>query len=168
MPDLMSEWQCNAPRTFIKDAACKGLDPNMFMPGVGETGREAKEVCNGIPATRNNPGKPPCPVKKECLEYALALPGPVFGVWGGLNERQRRRFMRDEPIPQPTRRFNHGTNSGYQQHLNAKTTPCQACRDAHTATTQAWRDKNRDNLTMPALRHLMILVHQENAASRTS
>ncbi|HEX8001753.1 MAG TPA: WhiB family transcriptional regulator [Mycobacteriales bacterium] len=34
-----------------------------------------------------------CPVRKDCLEAALAS-GEPHGIWGGLNELQRRRLMR--------------------------------------------------------------------------
>jgi hypothetical protein len=34
-----------------------------------------------------------CPVRTACLEYALAH-GETFGIWGGLNERERRRERR--------------------------------------------------------------------------
>jgi WhiB family redox-sensing transcriptional regulator len=30
-----------------------------------------------------------CPVRRECLEYALRVREP-FGIWGGLNESERR------------------------------------------------------------------------------
>ena len=30
-----------------------------------------------------------CPVQRECLEYALRVREP-FGIWGGLNETERR------------------------------------------------------------------------------
>lgn len=35
-----------------------------------------------------------CPVKPECLEFALASVGSGrdFGVWGGTSERERRRI----------------------------------------------------------------------------
>ena len=39
---------------------------------------KAKAVCNG------------CPVKFECLEEANEISEP-FGVWGGLNEVERKR-----------------------------------------------------------------------------
>lgn len=166
MRDAPTEWQTTVSHDFMKDAACRGLDPNMFMPGVGETGKEAKLVCNGIPATRNDPGKPPCPVKDKCLEYALQIPPPVFGVWGGLNERQRRRLARNEPEPIKIKRFHHGTDAGYQQHRLSKTKVCQACADAHAEAARAWRDKQRDNVSMPALRQLLTIVHEANASSR--
>lgn len=32
-----------------------------------------------------------CPVRAECLDWALATREP-FGIWGGLNEEERRRI----------------------------------------------------------------------------
>lgn len=43
--------------------------------------REAKAICRG------------CPVRRECLAYALANREP-FGIWGGCSERERRRLRR--------------------------------------------------------------------------
>jgi WhiB family transcriptional regulator, redox-sensing transcriptional regulator len=34
-----------------------------------------------------------CPVRAECLEHALAI-GETHGIWGGLNELERRRLRR--------------------------------------------------------------------------
>ena len=34
-----------------------------------------------------------CPVKQKCLEYALAV-SETNGIWGGLNELERRRLQR--------------------------------------------------------------------------
>ena len=34
-----------------------------------------------------------CPVLDECLEYALGA-GEPHGIWGGLNELQRRHLLR--------------------------------------------------------------------------
>jgi WhiB family redox-sensing transcriptional regulator len=34
-----------------------------------------------------------CPVHEACLEYALDV-GEPHGIWGGLNELQRRRLLR--------------------------------------------------------------------------
>jgi WhiB family redox-sensing transcriptional regulator len=34
-----------------------------------------------------------CPVRTECLGYALEV-GEPHGIWGGLNELQRRRLQR--------------------------------------------------------------------------
>lgn len=61
------------------DAACIGIDPDLFYPGKGDDQSEAVATCHG------------CPVREECLEYSLTPPIETFGIWGGLNERQRRR-----------------------------------------------------------------------------
>ena len=34
-----------------------------------------------------------CPVRDVCLEYSLAV-GETHGIWGGLNELERRRLAR--------------------------------------------------------------------------
>jgi len=63
-----------------RDAAlCAQADPETFFPEKGGSTRPAKQVCAR------------CPVKAECLEYALAT-DQGFGVWGGMSERERRRL----------------------------------------------------------------------------
>ncbi len=39
-----------------------------------------------------------CPVRPECLAYALQI-GPVTGVWGGTTEAERRILMHSQPVP---------------------------------------------------------------------
>ncbi len=39
-----------------------------------------------------------CQVRQECLEYAMAVEEP-HGIWGGLNELQRKRLMRRRRQP---------------------------------------------------------------------
>jgi WhiB family redox-sensing transcriptional regulator len=34
-----------------------------------------------------------CPVREECLDYAMTVDEP-HGIWGGLNELERRRLQR--------------------------------------------------------------------------
>jgi WhiB family redox-sensing transcriptional regulator len=69
-----------------QDAACVEEDPDLFFP-VGSTGpallqvTEAKSVCGR------------CPVREQCLEWAVEL-GQDFGVWGGLDENERRALKR--------------------------------------------------------------------------
>lgn len=62
-------------------AACQGIDAEIFYPSTDEEGEAAKAIC-GV-----------CPVRETCLEYALAN-REREGVWGGLNERERRRVSR--------------------------------------------------------------------------
>ena len=62
------EWQ---------DAAlCAQVDPNEWFPEKGKSTRQAKQVCRG------------CPVRAECLDYALEH-GELYGVWGGLSPEER-------------------------------------------------------------------------------
>lgn len=71
-----------SPTAWMADAACRGMDPNLFHPTdrgteTHETVAEAKAVCRR------------CPVMLECRDYALAE-NIVHGVWGGLSPRGRR------------------------------------------------------------------------------
>lgn len=56
---------------------CAQTDPDAFFPNTGENAGPSKSVCAA------------CPVRVECLEYALEH-NERFGVWGGLSERERR------------------------------------------------------------------------------
>ncbi|WP_372412013.1 WhiB family transcriptional regulator [Streptomyces luteireticuli] len=68
------------------NAACRDEDPELFFP-IGTTGpavfqaREAKAVCSR------------CPVIDTCLTWALES-REESGIWGGLDENQRRRLRR--------------------------------------------------------------------------
>ncbi len=66
-------------------ANCLGVDPDLFFPERGASSRAAKEVCRG------------CVVRADCLEYALEN-GEKFGIWGGMSERERRRFRRQRAL----------------------------------------------------------------------
>ena len=61
--------------------ACRGADPNLFFPERGESVKEAKAVCER------------CPVRAECLDYAMEN-HEVVGIWGGLSARERRQLSR--------------------------------------------------------------------------
>lgn len=75
------------------EAACRGEDaalffaPNYFERREEKAGREAKAK---VFCTR-------CPVKSECLEYALRIREP-HGIWGGLNEIERRALLRERTL----------------------------------------------------------------------
>lgn len=71
---LMDDWRT--------DAACKGLDPELFFPRRGDDSDAPKAVCES------------CPVRIPCLEHALAAP-EFFGVHGGESERGRRRLRKE-------------------------------------------------------------------------
>lgn len=72
-------------------AACLTAEPETFFP-VGSGGAAlddvsaAKAICAG------------CAVLEQCRRYALATRQP-FGVWGGLDEEQRRALWVDALTP---------------------------------------------------------------------
>ncbi len=71
-------------------AACRGEDsalffaPNHAEPREERLARErhAKAICAR------------CPVRMECLEYAVRTREP-HGIWGGLSELERRSLVRE-------------------------------------------------------------------------
>ena len=69
------------PLAWQADALCTQTDPEAFFPEKGGSTRDAKRICAE------------CTVKTECLEYALAN-DERFGIWGGLSERERRKYRR--------------------------------------------------------------------------
>jgi WhiB family redox-sensing transcriptional regulator len=78
-----------ARANWIAQAACAGVDPDLFFPSKGEASDAAKALCAG------------CPVKGECL--AFALDHHCQGIWGGTSERERARLRRGGVSPQRRR-----------------------------------------------------------------
>ena len=85
-PVVQSEY-APGDESWRQEALCAETDPEAFFPEKGGSTREAKRVCVG------------CPVRMQCLEYALDN-DERFGIWGGLSERERRRvkLSRREPL----------------------------------------------------------------------
>ncbi len=68
--------------TWMDDAACADHpEPDLWFPERGGTTKAAKAIC----AT--------CPVRAECLQYALDDPD-VEGVWGGTSTKDRKQIRR--------------------------------------------------------------------------
>lgn len=75
------------------DAACRGEDASLFFaPSYFEKREEkaAREARAKVYCAR-------CPVRRECLEYALKVREP-HGIWGGLNELERRQLLRERAL----------------------------------------------------------------------
>lgn len=71
-------------------AACLAAEPEQFFPVGGAAAARwesvaAKQVCGR------------CDVVRECRDYALATRQP-FGVWGGLDEEERRAVLAERPV----------------------------------------------------------------------
>jgi WhiB family redox-sensing transcriptional regulator len=58
---------------------CAEVDPDEWFPDKGESSLRAKAICRS------------CPVRAECLEYALDHQ-IEHGIWGGLVRDERRRL----------------------------------------------------------------------------
>lgn len=88
-------------------AKCRGLPPEYFfpvdtdefgMPVLDADGKEkpdlpgvsaAKDFCNG----ERDEHDEPCPVRKECLHWAI-VHGQWEGIYGGMVERDRRKYAK--------------------------------------------------------------------------
>ena len=51
----------------------------MFFPSVGASSTKAREICSA------------CPVRQECLDFAMA-DNELTGVWGGTTTQERKRL----------------------------------------------------------------------------
>lgn len=71
----------DAEHTWMLGGNCRDREPSFFFPSDGVGVEIARQVCAE------------CPVKIECLEYALRY-RIEHGVWGGASERERRRILR--------------------------------------------------------------------------
>lgn len=69
------------PDSWQDQAACYGVDPDVFFPVSEEEAGPALAYCTG------------CAQRTDCLAWALKN-GERYGVWGGLTEQQRRRIAR--------------------------------------------------------------------------
>jgi len=65
---------------WVKDRACANIPTGIFYMFNAEDDRRAKRICVD------------CPVKTECLEHAIK--NSETGVWGGMNDLDRVRFVR--------------------------------------------------------------------------
>ena len=67
--------------TWKAYALCAQTDPTIFFPDPGQSTKDAKQTCMA------------CPVRRECLAYALDAE-EMFGVWGGVDQTELRRLVR--------------------------------------------------------------------------
>jgi hypothetical protein len=67
------------------DASCQGLNTDMFFTEVGQNPDPALiRMCKA------------CPVKQQCIEYALKY--SLEGIWGGMGQRGRENYRRRQKI----------------------------------------------------------------------
>lgn len=63
------------------DAACRTVDTSIFFPETEAAAAPALAVCAR------------CPVREQCLDFALET-RQHDGIWGGATETERRRLRR--------------------------------------------------------------------------
>ncbi|MCU1395639.1 MAG: WhiB family regulatory protein [Ilumatobacteraceae bacterium] len=68
---------------WSRSAICETADPDLFFPQPGTDTTYARSMCKA------------CPVRRQCLDYALETK-QKFGIWGGMTESQRRRLRRED------------------------------------------------------------------------
>jgi WhiB family redox-sensing transcriptional regulator len=65
------------PPAWMKDALCAQVGGDAWYPEDGERGTTVKALCGT------------CPVRDDCLEYAITH-DERYGIWGGLAAWERR------------------------------------------------------------------------------
>lgn len=73
----MSDWIAHP---WMDKARCAQIGGDDWFPEFGDKAHTPKTICQT------------CPVKTQCLNYALKH-RINDGIWGGLSERQRRRII---------------------------------------------------------------------------
>jgi WhiB family transcriptional regulator, redox-sensing transcriptional regulator len=80
VPQYVGEWQAAG--------ACLSADPEIFFP-VSGTGAFAAQIQRARSICAR------CPVRRECLDFAMSS-GEMHGIWGGTTPEDRTRTRRQE------------------------------------------------------------------------
>jgi WhiB family transcriptional regulator, redox-sensing transcriptional regulator len=67
---------------WMERGLCGEVDGDAWFPEKGGSTYMPKKICRA------------CPVRSECLDYAMEH-GERHGVWGGLSERERNRLAKE-------------------------------------------------------------------------
>lgn len=100
------------PGDWMDRGSCKGHDPELWFPEKSTPRPRIKiavEICNA------------CPVRQDCLDYALAEPPEVHGIWAGLTQKQLAKLR----TARKRRGSAHGTRARYVAGCR-----CDDCRAA--------------------------------------
>ena len=80
-PQLLQDARSDTAHGWAARALCAGVDPEASFPSGDDAAAEAGGICAA------------CPVRGQCLAYAITADEP-FGIWGGLDPRQRHTVRR--------------------------------------------------------------------------
>ena len=82
--EVMPVWE---PRpAFFDNANCRSVPTDVFFVDGDRGPLQQVQEARGICAS--------CTVAVECLEYALRLPTPWYGIYAGLTVNQRKQLKR--------------------------------------------------------------------------
>lgn len=83
MVSVVDELFFDAQEPWYEEAACASYPAELFFPpsDAPSAANAAKAICQG------------CPVREECLSFALET-AQAEGVWGGMDAGERRRLRR--------------------------------------------------------------------------
>jgi WhiB family transcriptional regulator, redox-sensing transcriptional regulator len=114
-------WDMSAGELEWQDAAlCAQADPDAWFPAKGGNVAQARAICSR------------CPVRRECLEYALGN-YEQFGIWAGTSARQRLAELaaREPGVP----RCESGWHPLRGSNLTADGT-CRMCSEVRSARSR--------------------------------
>jgi WhiB family redox-sensing transcriptional regulator len=111
-------------------AVCAQTFPDVFFPSSGDGGYEMKREALAVCAV--------CPVKAECLQYALdnALD---YGIYGGLTAQERKALDRPPKQRSELTLLGCGTAAGYRRHRVRGEEACRPCKDAEAQRSKVRR-----------------------------
>lgn len=92
-PKEASEY-VNTKHPWMNNAACRGLDPSIFIPDSTLSKKEKNRLSAVAQRTCRS-----CVVVDKCEEHALDY-RENSGTWGGLSERQRRSKLKTRSAKQ--------------------------------------------------------------------
>ncbi len=83
MVPVVNELYFGAQEPWYEEAACASHPAEVFFPSIDapSAANAAKAICET------------CPVREECLSFALET-AQADGVWGGMDAGERRRLRR--------------------------------------------------------------------------
>lgn len=126
-PFLREAVQLERPPHWTKFAVCAEVDPGLFFPEPHAVPWDAKRICAA------------CPVQRLCLGDALDR-NETHGVWGGLDEAERRALGPDPSDEAVEEALSHVarktcTRCGGEKHVTrflrkagSYSSPCRDCQ----------------------------------------
>ena len=139
---------------WLQQAACRGMNPNLFFP-EHDNGRKAYKVDQqAVDACAK------CPVVEQCADWAVKH--EAHGYQGGLTENQRAQIRKKLNIfiwepqhnittskPTAGQPIRHGTPGGYKQEIKRGLAHCSACTEAHNQQVRNAKAKAREVRKIP-------------------